>query len=318
VNQCFFKDTRTIQLFDRYATYNGSDPYATPATFHIIPHVEFAFGAFNVQNGIHAIPRALSSVARKKGVNVYYHTPVQGITIEHKRATGIMIKGEFVPYDIVISNADVHFTYAKLLKDRTGFMARVYQHREPSSSALVFYFGVKGSYDRLHIHNILFSRDYQREFMDIFLHHRCPREPTIYINITGKYVPDDAPPDHENWFVMVNAPADHGQDWQHEIEYTREQVLSRIERFLDASMRGNIVFEATLSPVDLFRTTHSVYGSIYGLSSNTIPGAFFRQQNRSMRYAGLYFCGGSAHPGGGMPLAVLSGKITADLITSRA
>lgn len=313
-NRSFFKDPRLIQLFDRYATYNGSDPYQAPATLNIIPHVENTLGGFLVQGGIHQIPRALTRLCRDKGVSIHTGTEVQSIVMENKRVKGIEINDSPHPYDMVVSNADVHYTYKHLIRDRQSRWAKRYARLEPSASAVVFYWGVQGRFDDLEIHNILFSEDYRKEFKTIFSDRRCPEDPTVYIYISAKYHSSDAPEGCENWFVLVNAPYNSGQEWEEEINQCREAVFRKVETILGVDLRSRLLCEKVLHPLRIENDTSSRKGSIYGISSNSRVAAFMRQRNRSTYYKGLYFCGGSAHPGGGIPLVLLSGKITADLI----
>ena len=215
---------------------------------------------------------------------------------------------------MVVSNSDVHFTYKNLLNDDNSKESIKYKNLEPSSSAIVFYWGVKGYYPKLDTHNILFSKNYEKEFDELFNKKTCPNDPTVYIYISSKFIKDDAPEGHENWFVMINAPYINKQNWDDEINKTRNNVLNKIKEILNIDISNKIVFEKTLSPIDIEKNTNSFKGSIYGISSNTRNAAFLRQQNKSKNYEGLYFCGGSAHPGGGIPLVISSGQITADLI----
>jgi phytoene desaturase len=314
INRHFFQDSRTVQLFNRYATYNGSSPFHAPATFLIIPHVEFTTGAFNVIGGINSIPTALYKVARKNGVVFHFGQEVTRIMRDNHRIRGVTLKDGPFDCDVVVSNSDVRNTYNVLLEDHNSPLPRLYNRKEPSSSALVFYWGVKGDFRNLQVHNIFFSSDYKREFNDIFRCSRCPQEPTVYVNITSKYVKSDAPKGCENWFVMINAPHVAGQDWKVEIETTRKRILKRLTKALDFDIEKRIIFESVWTPVDIEEETGSSMGSLYGMASNSTTGAFLRQQNKSFIYRGLYFCGGTSHPGGGMPLALLSGKFAADLI----
>jgi phytoene desaturase len=355
-NGTFFSAPRLRQFFNRYATYNGSDPYQTPATLNIIPHVEYGLGAWAVQGGIHAVPLALERLARELGVTFHYGVRVSRIESEPggipgrrfpARVTGVTVddgetggsseeatrqlpgveasgdgrgsrQGRFVPAEIVISNADVTPTYEYLLRDTAAPLYRRYQKLEPSSSGLVFYWGVRHRFPELGLHNIFFSDDYETEFRQIFREGRCPDDPTIYINITSREgAPDDAPPDGDNWFVLVNAPWDQGQDWNAEADRTRRIVLDRLSRELGRNVEELIEVESRMLPPDIAARTDSHRGSLYGISSNTRLAAFLRHPNRSRRYRGLFFVGGSAHPGGGMPLVVLGGKIVADLVRRR-
>jgi phytoene desaturase len=313
-NRSFFSDPRMVQLFDRYATYNGSNPYEVPATLNIIPHVEYGLGGFAVAGGIYAIPAALGRLAEKLGVRLTLETRVEGILHKDRRIRGIRVGGENLDYDVVVSNADVLRTYEDLLADPEARLALRYKRLEPSSSGLVFFWGMKQGNPELGVNNIFFSNDYPREFRELFVERVCPNDPTVYVNITSRITPEDAPAEGENWFVLINAPYEAGQDWERQAADSRLRILSRVEQTLGRSVAGAIAVEEVMTPQDIRSNTGSRLGSLYGISSNTAMAAFLRHPNRSRRYRGLYFCGGSVHPGGGMPLAILSGKIAADLI----
>ena len=317
----FFRDPRVIQLFNRYATYNGSSPYLTPATMSIIPYVEYVQGGYAVVGGIHALPRALERLACELGVEIRYGEPVDRIVTRPHRAgrrravvTGVETGGRFVPADVVVSNVDVSVTYPQLLRDESAKQLLRYRRLEPSSSGLVFYWGIRGSFPELAVNNIFFSDDYPAEFASIFGDRRCPDDPTVYINITSRVTPEDAPENGENWFILVNAPYVDGQDWATELLRVRDIVVRRLSDALGRDVATCIEEERIMTPADIERTTMSHRGALYGIASNSLMSAFARHPNRSPDYAGLYFCGGSVHPGGGMPLSLLSGKIAADLI----
>ena len=322
-NSKFFKDDKTIQLFDRYATYNGSNPFKAPATLNIIPHVEYNLGGFIVSEGIAEIPSALQKLAVKNGVKFFLKHNVENILIDKsKKIKELLINPEisgnyYENFDIVISNADANYTYKYLIDEKAFNGAIKKDYPELSSSALVFYWGVKGIHNNLEIHNILFSKNYKKEFEEIFDKKVCPDDPTIYIYISSKFKKDDAPDGHENWFVMINAPYIQDQVWNYEIKKTKEKIINKIEKILNLNLKDNIMSENIMSPVDIEKNTNSFMGSIYGISSNNRKAAFLRQQNCSKKIDGLYFCGGSTHPGGGIPLVISSGELTANLIMKR-
>ncbi|MGB3777889.1 MAG: phytoene desaturase, partial [Tunicatimonas sp.] len=139
-------------------------------------------------------------------------------------------------------------------------------------------------------------------------------DPTVYLNITSKYKPDDAPPGCENWFTMINVPNNSGQDWDNLIERARSNVIAKLNRMLNTDVASLIVTESILDPRSIERKTSSSQGALYGNSSNNRYAAFLRHANFSRRFRGLYFCGGSVHPGGGIPLSLLSAKIMADQV----
>jgi phytoene desaturase len=321
-NRMFFDDPRLVQLFDRYATYNGSDPYRVPGTLNIIPHVEYNMGSYAVEGGIHAIPKALRRLAENLGVEFFFNTRVteirRGGGDEEGRAgavTGISYEDGFEDADVVVSGVDARRTYEELLADPDAPYARRYRELEPSSSGLVFFWGMKSSYPELSVNNIFFSGDYPAEFRAIFEELRCPEDPTVYVNITSKVSPEDVPEEGgENWFVLINAPRNAGQDWESETRRVRKTVLDRLKAALGRAVEEDIAVEDTLDPQKIEERSGSMFGSLYGISSNSKTAAFLRHPAWTSRYPNLFFVGGSVHPGGGMPLAILSGKIAAQSV----
>jgi phytoene desaturase len=313
-NESFFKDQRLVQLFNRYATYNGSNPYLAPATLNIIPHVEYNLGSYIPEGGIYAITKSLRKLAEKKGVNISLNQKVDEIILENKEVKAVKISDKVVKYDKIVSNVDVNFTFKYLIKNFSSRESRSYVNKCPSFSGLVFYWGIKKEFPELETHNILFSNDYKKEFEDLFDNKIIHDDPTVYIYISSKLNKYDAPVGKENWFVMINAPYVHNQNWEAEIKSSRNNIIKKINSFLNRDIESLIEFEKIMSPIDIQNRTGSYLGSIYGIASNDKLAAFMRQSNKSKTIKNLYFCGGSAHPGGGIPLVILSGKIVTDII----
>ena len=185
--------------------------------------------------------------------------------------------------------------------------------QQKSTSALIFYWGIRRAFPQLGLHNMLFSEDYEKEF-DLLEAGEVYNDPTVYINISSKCEPADAPAGHENWFTMVNVPYDSGQDWDAIIKRVRRQVIEKVSRMLDVDLEPLIACEELLDPRSIQSKTRSHLGSLYGTSSNNRMAAFMRHANFSNRIKGLYFCGGSVHPGGGIPLCLLSAKIVDEVM----
>ncbi len=217
-NSAFFKDEKLVQLFNRYATYNGSNPYLAPATLNIIPHVEYTLGSFIPKDGIYSISKGLKSLAEKKGVNFHFNSKIDKIEVDNKFVKGIVVNGKSLPYKIVVSNVDVFTTFENLIPQYSEQIINKYSEHDLSTSAIVFYWGVKGNHEQLEIHNILFSEDYKKEFDDLFTNKNIHNDPTIYIYVSSKYNSSDAPKDCENWFVMINTPPISNQNWDEEIK----------------------------------------------------------------------------------------------------
>jgi phytoene desaturase len=303
-----------VQFFNRYATYNGSNPYRAPATLNVIPHLEHHFGAYFPEGGMYSITRSLVKLAEEMGVTFRYNSKVEEIVIEGTRTKGIKIKDALIEAGLVVSNMDIWFTYKQLLAKYQKLHPQKTLSQERSSSALIFYWGVKKSFPQLHLHNIFFSADYKAEFDHIWQQQDIYHDPTVYINISSKYKQDDAPADCENWFVMINVPANNGQDWDKLIAAARKNIQYKLSEILGEDITPLIACETILDPTSIETKTSSYKGSIYGTSSNNQFAAFLRHANKSSKVEGLYFCGGSVHPGGGIPLCLLSAKITSDLI----
>lgn len=311
-HQRAFADPRLVQLFDRYATYNGSDPYQAPATLSLIPHLEHGLGAFYPEGGIYAIASSLARLAAEFGVQFRYHEPVEEIRTAGGRVTGVRTAHDVYDFGRVVSNMDVVPTYRRLLPHQPAPERTLGQPR--SSSALIFYWGITRTFPALDLHNIFFSADYAREFQAIFREQTVADDVTVYVNVTAKKTPTDAPPGHENWFVMVNVPHDQGQDWAALTHHTRRIVLRKLSQALGTDVAALIATERVWTPPGIAADTSSFGGALYGSSSNNALAAFLRHPNFSGRLAGLYFCGGSVHPGGGIPLCLLSAHIVSTLI----
>lgn len=305
---------KLVQLFNRFATYNGSDPYKAPGILTIIPHFEHGIGAFYPKGGMFSITNCLFELAQRKGSVFHFNHPVQEILVEGNKAIGLVSKGQTHLFDAVVSNMDVYHTYKKLLPGEKHPERTLQQER--SSSALIFYWGIKAEFPELQLHNIFFSKDYPAEFSAISAGQVCD-DPTVYVNITSKYSPNDAPPGHEAWFVMVNVPANQGQDWDEMVGRTRANVLQKLSKALGIDLKSLIATESTLDPRSIEAKTASYQGALYGTSSNSPMAAFLRHPNFSNRLENLFFVGGSVHPGGGIPLCLLSAKIADELINKQ-
>jgi phytoene desaturase len=315
-NAGHFKTIEATQIFDRFATYNGSNPYKAPAMLSLIPHLEQNEGTFYPTGGMISITNALYNLAKKVGVQFYFNAPVQRIIHHNNKIQGIVVNNKNLPAKIVVSNVDVYFTYKNLLQNE--LLANKVLKQERSSSAVIFYWGIKKQFSQLQLHNIFFSQDYKTEFAKIFDSKEIAIDPTIYINITSKIEPTQSPTGTENWFVMVNVPANLGQNWQELKVKIKAFVIDKLSRMLnEPDLASLIVNEHTLDPFLIEEQTASYMGSLYGTSSNSVWAAFLRHANFKSTIVNLYFCGGSVHPGGGIPLCLKSAKIVSDLVSKK-
>ncbi len=311
VNQNRLGEPRMVQYFDRMATYNGSSPYRAPGVLGMIAHLEHNLGTFLPDGGMISITRSLVQLAEELGVQFELGCRVTRILTEGARVTGVEAKGQIWPCDIVVCNMDVVAAYRQLLPQLQPPRRVVSQER--SSSALIFYWGLRGQFPELGLHNVFFAQNYASEFRALFEEGTIAADPTVYVYVTAKEVEGDAPPGCENWFVMVNAPPNAGQDWDTLIPRVRQNVLEKLERQLGQPIKERIEVERVLDPRSIEERTSSVQGALYGSSSNSKLSAFLRHPNASS-VRGLYFCGGSVHPGGGIPLCLQSARIVSEQI----
>jgi len=316
LNEKSIVEPHLVQLFNRYATYNGSSPYLTNGVMSLIPHLELHKGTYFPVGGMHRITTSLYQLALRQGIQFHFQTKVEEILVKEGRAIGIRTKDNEHFADYIVSNMDIYATYKKMLKHEKHPARTLRQER--SSSAIIFYWGINRQFADLDLHNILFSNNYKKEFEHIFEQKTLFEDPTIYINITSKEHASDAPAGHENWFVMINAPADFGQDWDVFVAQARQNIIDKVNRLLGVNLASLIEVEDVLTPPLIEQRTGSYRGALYGAASNSKFAAFLRHPNFSSQLKGLYCCGGSVHPGGGIPLCLLSAKITSSLIISKS
>ena len=314
-NSQTFSNPKTVQLFNRFATYNGSNPYKAPALMNMISHLEFNLGAYLPKKGMHQITTHLVKLAEEANVEIKYDATVETIEVESNNSiSAIKSSGVSYPFDIVASDVDLHVLYKYLLPK--SFTPKKLIQQEKSSSAYVFYWGINKEFAALGLHNILFSDDYKKEFDHLFSKQFPTNDPTIYINITSKYCKDDAPEGCENWFVMVNVPHNKNESINYAADI-RKNVVEKINSMLKTDIEKHIISESTLSPIDIEKQTSSYGGSLYGNSSNNKFAAFLRHANFSSSIKNLFLVGGSVHPGGGIPLCLFSAKIASQLIVEQ-
>lgn len=311
-----FSDPRLVQLVDRYATYSGSSPYRAPATLACIAHLEQEGGAWAVQGGLARLADALVEVATGLGVEIRTGVDVDAVTHDGRRVTGVRTAdGERIAASAVVANVDALHLYRDLLPH--GRSRRRAEAAPRSSSGFVLLLGVEGSTvhadgQPLAHHNISFSSDYRAEFDALFGTRRGLDDPTVYVCASSVTDPTQAPDGAENWFVLVNAPAGAG-----EMAGYGDHLLDVLQR-RGWDLSGRIVHREQITPADIERRYRTPGGSIYGTSSNGRLAAFLRPGNRGP-LGGLYLCGGSSHPGGGLPMVAISGRIAAEcLLADRA
>ncbi len=313
--QSLVQSSEIRQLLGRFATYVGGSPYAAPATLNVIANVEMTQGVWYPEGGIYAIATALETLAKELGVQIYCDEPVTAINTQQDTVVGVTTPNREFACDAIVANSDVLPTHRELLPQSVSVTREVRKRskQQPSCSGFVMLLGINREFPELAHHNIFFSSDYALEFEEIFNQGQPPSEPTVYVAITSKSTPEDAPEGHENWFVLVNAPAaDDRYDWNTQADRYKALVLHTLKTH-NIDIENAIVSEIVLTPLDLERMSGANRGALYGASANSRWTAFQRPHNQSSIIDGLFFAGGTTHPGGGVPMVTLSGKVAAQL-----
>ncbi|MEX0658176.1 MAG: phytoene desaturase family protein [Egibacteraceae bacterium] len=311
----YLRDPRLRMLLDRYATYTGSDPRRAPAALAVVPYVEQAFGAWYVSGGLYRIAEALAARAVERGAALRLGCPVTAVETAGGRVTGVRLAdGALVTADVVVANTDAAHLYGDLVGDPAAAGARRGIARAPMSlSGFVVLLALRGRTPGLAHHSVLFPADYDAEFDALFGPDPRPvADPTLYVSAPAD--PAVRPDGGEAWFVLANAPRSDQVDWAAPGmagAYADHVVGLLAARGLD--IRDRITARRVLTPAELALRTRAVGGAIYGTAAHGPRAAFLRPANRSP-VAGLFLVGGSAHPGGGLPLVLLSARIVAGLV----
>lgn len=308
--KAFFRDRRLQQMFDRYPTFVGSSPYEVPATLTLIPYIEYALGGFHVQGGLYKMVEALEALLKTKGVVIRTSTAVSRIEHANRRVRGVTTSaGEFIPAHVVVMNGDVSTTEQLLGRQDAR---RDIQDR--SLSGFVILMTVTRDQLPLVHHNVFFSNDYRKEFDALCCEYRFPDDPTVYISAPGRTDTSLLTDNHEPLFVMANAPAKEDIWDEQGVKTARENVLRRLRLSGLSNLEKLVVSERFITPQEIAQRDGAPDGAIYGQNSHGWRKAFFRPPNKDRAIRGLYYVGGTTHPGGGTPIVLLSARIAVELI----
>jgi 1-hydroxycarotenoid 3,4-desaturase len=312
-----FVDPRLRQLFARYATYVGASPFACPATLMLIAHVEQE-GVWSVEGGMHALARAVADLAVARGASFVYGADAARIETSGDAVTGVTLRdGRRFAADAIVFNGDAAALSAGKLGPAAQRAVPAIHRRQRSLSALVWALSARTGRFPFRRHNVFFSRDYRAEFTDIFKHGRPPCEPTVYVCAQDRADADIHPGAPERFLVLANAPADGDgpvgdPQTNPRARAAVEEVLSRCSASIDLTTPGAVL----TTPRDFERLFPATGGALYGQASHGWM-ASFNRPGTATRLAGLFLAGGSAHPGAGVPMATLSGRLAASAVLAR-
>lgn len=305
-----FASPELRRAFSFQTLYLGTRPDRTPAAYLMIPFVEAALGVWYPQGGVHQIALAMARLCRELGVQIALDTPVRKIVTRGRRAVGVLLDGARTERaDVVVANAEWGYTQRELL-DRGQRAAG----RDYGCSGVLFLAAVKGPIEGPH-HTFILSSDFEGNIADIFEHRRLPEQPSIYLSRPTASDPSLAPPGTELLYILVPGPTlEGGVDWARELPMFRKRVLDRLSCVGLHDLDGRILAETVLTPETFGARYNLSHGSAFGLAATLLQSGPFRPTIRSRLYDNLYHAGGSSHPGGGVPIVTLAGRMAAERI----
>lgn len=307
----FLKTRKMRDIFDYFIKYVGSSAYRAPAFMNCLPAIQFRYDLWYVEGGLYGIASGLGRLMEELGITVKLDSRVVEITRTEGRVTGARTEdGTLHPADIIVSNVEFIPACRQLLGMKESEVRKLERKYEPSCSGLVMELGLDRIYPQLAHHNFFFSGNQRAHFRSVFRKRELPADPTIYLVAASRTDPSVAPPGCDALKVLPHIPyLDENKPISAgEYDAFRIRVLEKLERMGLTDLRKHIVVEHTWTPHDLMEQYNSNRGSIYGVAADRWRNLAFKAPQQSAGYPNLFFAGGSANPGGGMPMVVLGGQ----------
>lgn len=313
----FFKDERLKAAFTFQNMYLGLSPYDAPATYSLLQYTELAEGVWYPMGGMYAGIQALTKVAEKLGVKFIYNSPVKKINVGKTQVESVLTAdGKTYNADIFVGNADLPYIYKELLPDAAE--AKKLDEKLYTCSTIMFYWGVDKQYKQIAHHNVFLGGDYKASFDQIFEKHTLPEIPSFYVHAPVRTDAAAAPEGQETLYVLVpvgHLDARSAQDWDALVNRARETVFTRLAKEMGVTdLKEHIKFEIVYQPKVWKERFNLEKGAAFGLSHNFWQVGYLRPQNRHAKYKNMYFAGASTHPGTGLPIVLLSARLTTERI----
>jgi phytoene desaturase len=316
----YFDHPQLKAAFTFQNMYLGLSPFDAPATYSLLQYTELADGVWFPIGGMYRIVESLVEIAEANGVKFLYNTPVRQIDVDGQRTTGVTLEdGSRLSADVIVANADLPYVYKHLLPDARP--AKRLEQKKYTCSAIMFYWGTDKVYPELGTHNVFLSGDYRASFDDIFKANRLPDQPSVYVHAPARVDPSAAPEGGDTLMGLV--PVGHiddlnTQDWDAMRDKARSAILQHLAQIGVTDIEDHLKFEICYTPQDWLSTYNLAKGAAFGLSHNIWQVGYLRPQNRHTQYRNLYFAGSSTHPGTGVPMVLLSARLTTERILKEA
>lgn len=306
----YFKDYRLQQILMYPLVFLGASPSNAPAIYHLMSHLDFNQGVFYPMGGIYKVIEALGTIAEKNGVEINVNSPVEKILVKEGIATGVQLEsGEVIEADIVISNADMHHTEMQLLPPESRMYSNAYfESRTMAPSGYMLYLGLSKKLEKAVHHGLLFDKNWDRGFEEIFDHPRWPEHPSLYYCAPSVTDPSVAPAGKEALFILV--PVASGLECSKEtLSKFRTKILTLLSEHFGENLEDLIEFEREFTVKDFEERYNSYKGTALGFAHTLFQTATFRPNNTHKKVSNLYFVGAQTNPGIGMPMCLVSAQL---------
>ncbi len=312
----YFHHPRLRAAFTFQDMYLGVSPFDALATYSLLQYTELADGVWYPMGGFYSVIKDMVSIAENLGVEFIYNRPARKINVDGRRATSIVLEdGEEIRGDVILANADLPYVYRSLLPDPQ--QSQKLQKLKYTCSTIMFYWGVDKQFPEIGHHNVFLSDDYAGSFDQIFNQHTLPKDPSFYIHAPTRTDLSAAPEGQDSLFVLI--PVSHidesnRSNWDRLVDISRKSVINRLEQKGVKDLEKHLKFEIIYTPLNWENDYNLEKGSTFGLSHNFMQVGYFRPANRHRKWENLYFVGSSTHPGGGVPIALLSARLVTERI----
>jgi phytoene desaturase len=308
-----FKNEKLIQILEFPVLFLGAKPSKTPSFYSFMNYADFGLGTWQPTNGFHDVIMGIATLAQELGVKIDTDSNVEKIIVTNKHVKGIIVNGKINPCDIVLSGADYHHTETLLDDQYKQYSEKYWSKKTFAPSSLLFYIGFDKKLQNVAHHNLFFDVDFNKHAQAIYDKPEWPKEPLFYANFTSITNPKTAPEGCENGFFLI--PIAPGLEDTEELRAIYfEKIMTRFEEITKQDVRKNIIFSQSFCVNDFVKDYNSYKGNAYGMANTLLQTAFLRPKLKSKKVNNLYFTGQLTVPGPGVPPALISGKLVADLI----
>jgi phytoene desaturase len=307
------KNKNLQQILEFPVLFLGAKPSDTPSFYSFMNYADFGLGTWQPKNGFFDVVQAMVKLGTELGVTYHTNAVISKIIVENNAATGIEINNKILNADVVLSGADYHHTETLLPINNRQYSEAYWDKKTFAPSSLLFYVGFDKKLENVCHHNLFFDSDFEKHAVEIYDNPEWPSEPLFYANFTSITNKETAPEGCENGFFLIPIAPDL-EDTEEVREIYFEKIISRFEHITKQSVRKSIIFKKSFCVKDFKSEYNSYKGNAYGMANTLLQTAVLRPKLKSKKVKNLYFTGQLTVPGPGVPPALISGKLVAQLI----